>query len=188
MRLFTAIPLPEETRMHLAALCRGLPRQRWVSPDNFHITLRFFGELEGNRAQDLDEALSEVRFTPFPLQLTGVGFFGKAERPKVLWAGVVKTPELAELKRKVDFAAQSVGVTVERQKYVPHVTLCRFKSSPEHNTFSNYLRQNNLFSHPPITVDRFTLFSSRLTPEGSLYRPEAEYPEHAFSLHAIHGI
>ncbi|MCZ4281040.1 RNA 2',3'-cyclic phosphodiesterase [Kiloniella laminariae] len=180
MRLFSAIALPEEARLSLMGLCHGLPGQRWVVPENFHITLRFFGEVNGAVARDLDEVFSRIHFKPFEVRLSGVGAFGKENKPRMLWAGVEKTPEISDLKRKIEHAAQSVGVNLEREKFTPHVTLCRFKSAPG-PAFGNYLQANSLFSHPPFVAECFGLYSSHLTPSGACYALEADYPEPFFS-------
>ncbi|WP_299375799.1 RNA 2',3'-cyclic phosphodiesterase [uncultured Kiloniella sp.] len=180
MRLFSAIALPEEARLRLMGLCNGLPGQRWVAPENFHITLRFFGDLDGAQARDLDDAFSRLHFNPFPVRLSGVGFFGKENGPRMLWAGVEKTPEISDLRRKVEYAAQSTGIRLEREKFTPHVTLCRFKSNPG-PAFGAYLRDNSLFSHPEFTVESFGLYSSKLTPSGACYFLEADYPEPFYS-------
>ncbi|HET6224144.1 MAG TPA: 2'-5' RNA ligase family protein, partial [Dongiaceae bacterium] len=54
MRLFVALSLPEDVRWQLSLLCSGLPNVRWVPPENFHITLRFIGEVDGGEMQDID--------------------------------------------------------------------------------------------------------------------------------------
>ena len=187
MRLFCAIALPEEARLRLLGLCRGLPGQRWVAPENFHITLRFFGDLDGTQARDLDDAFCRLQFNPFPVQLNGIGFFGKENRPRMLWAGVEKTKEILELRRKIEYAAQSIGLRLDREKFSPHITLCRFKNGPG-QAFGDYLLANNLFSHPPFTIESFGLYSSQLTPSGACYFLEADYPEPFYSWPETHDI
>lgn len=180
MRLFSAIALPEEVRLRLLGLCHGLPGQRWVAPENFHITLRFFGDLDGGQARDLDDAFSRLQFNPISISLNGIGFFGKEHRPRMLWAGVEKTQELSDLRRRVEYAAQSIGLRLDREKFSPHITLCRFKNDPG-PAFGSYLKANNLFSHPPFMAESFGLYSSKLTPSGASYFLEADYPEPFYS-------
>ncbi|WP_419903452.1 RNA 2',3'-cyclic phosphodiesterase [Kiloniella sp.] len=180
MRLFSAIALPEEVRLRLLGLCHGLPGQRWVAPENFHLTLRFFGDLDGAQARDLDDAFSRLQINPLEIRLNGIGFFGKESRPRMLWVGVDKTPEICDLRRKIEYAAQSIGLRLDREKFTPHITLCRIKSDPGF-AFGNYLRTNSLFSHPAFVAESFGLYSSQLTPSGACYFLEADYPEPFYS-------
>ena len=89
-RLFVAIPMPADVTAELSRLCVGLPAIRWMDEDTFHLTLRFIGEVEGWRADEVDEALSSIRCRPFDLSLRGVGTFEKAGKIETLWVGVEK--------------------------------------------------------------------------------------------------
>ena len=78
MRLFVALDLPFDLRERLTGLATGLPGARWLPPENFHLTLRFLGEMPSHRAEELDGALAAMRCRGFQLQLRGVGVFEKA--------------------------------------------------------------------------------------------------------------
>src|SRR5262249_61917041 len=104
MRLFVGIALPEDVRFQLSLLCSGLPNVRWVPPENFHVTLRFIGEVDGGVSQDIDAALAGVRAPRFSLSLGGLGHFGNGGKVRGIWAGVAKRPALRHLRRNVEFA------------------------------------------------------------------------------------
>ena len=80
IRLFVALALPAAIKAQLALLSGGIPGAKWVPPENYHLTLRFIGEVESWRAEEVDEALANIRARPFELSLRGVGLFEKAGR------------------------------------------------------------------------------------------------------------
>jgi 2'-5' RNA ligase len=174
LRLFVAVPLPEMIRTQLQLLCGGLPGVRWVPPENFHITLRFIGEVDGGVFHDIDASLAGIRAPRFSLALSGVGHFGNG-RIRSLWAGVTKEPALHHLHGKVESAIVRAGLPAEGKKYAPHVTLARPKAPPPVNKLQSFLAANSLFKTPPFEVTQFTLFSSFLGSESANYRPEGEY-------------
>ena len=175
MRLFVAIPLPLDLRERLARLDSGLPGARWVSEENFHLTLRFLGEVDGAQAHDLDAALSRIRMPSFDLSLTGVGHFGEGSKLRTVWAGVERNEQLLRLREKVENACQAAGLPPDGRKFRPHVTLARFKSSPGAGKLQDYMSRHSLLRFGPFTVDGFALFSSFLKHSGAIYRIEAEY-------------
>src|SRR5208282_1129398 len=100
LRLFVGIALPPEVKLSLSLLCAGVPGAKWVDPGNYHVTLRFIGEVDEGAASDLDDALARIRAPRFALALAGVGQFGN----RMLWAGVERNDALAHLHEKIDSA------------------------------------------------------------------------------------
>ena len=174
MRLFVAIALPADLRARLAGLQQGVPAARWVDPDNLHLTLRFIGEADGDQAQDLDAALSQVRAARFAVTLAGIGRFGQGRRSRALWAGVEPVPELDRLRRKVEQAVQAAGFAPEGRKFTAHVTLARFKGDPGHR-LHDYLARHALFDAEAFEAREFVLYSSFLSQGGAIYTPEVAY-------------
>ena len=175
MRLFVALDLPRSLRTRLSFLGGGLPGVRWVPPENYHVTLRFIGELPKWRAEEIDEALCNLRASSFSLQLAGVGAFSKAGRVTSLWVGVERTPALEHLQQKIETALRRAGLDRERRRFTPHVTLARLDGVPEAKVAA-WVQSHNLFRSEPIAIERFTLFSSRLGKEQAAYEPEVDYP------------
>lgn len=175
LRLFVAIPLPEQLCERMAQMAGGLDNARWVDPANMHLTLRFLGELDGRTAADVDAELGGVRVPAFEIELNGLGTFGSGRKVSALWVGVRGPEPLTRLQVKVEQAAQRAGVEPEGRKFRPHVTLARFKGPPGPK-LGDFLQRHGLFRSGPVEVDRFLLYSSKLTPNGPIYREEAEYP------------
>jgi 2'-5' RNA ligase len=174
MRLFVGLELPWTLRQRLSMLAGGLPGARWVPEENYHVTLRFIGETPSHRAEDIDSALACLRARSFALTLAGIGTFQKAGRTTALWAGVERCPALELLQTKIENALQRAGLEPERRRFVPHATLARLDNAPEAK-LAAFVQAHNLFRAEPVTVDHFTLFSSRLGKEQSVYTAEVEY-------------
>jgi 2'-5' RNA ligase len=175
MRLFVALDLPWELRQHLATLSgAGIPGARWVPPENYHITLRFIGEAPAHLAEEIDHALAALRSRGFSLTLSGVGTFARGGRPTSLWVGVERNPQLDHLRGKIETALQRIGLEPERRRFAPHVSLARL-DNPVESKLAAFVQAHNLFRAEPVPVEHFTLFSSLLGKEQSVYTAEVEY-------------
>src|SRR3954454_9865792 len=181
MRLFVALDLPWLLRERLSALIGGLPGAPGGPPGNSHLTLGFTGETPGPRAEEFDLALARLRARGFSLTLAGVGTFTKGGRSTALWVGVERNPQLDHLQNKIETALQRCGLEPERRRFQPHVTLARLENVPE-GKLASYVQAHNLFRADPVPIEHFTLFSSQLGKEASVYTPEVEYELGSLSL------
>ncbi len=174
MRLFVALAIPDAVAQSLLLIQGGVPGARWQTRDQLHLTLRFIGEVEGRDAAMLDDALAAIHLPAFDLQLHAVGQFGGRQMHS-LWAGVRKNETLEHLQRKVDTAIRRVGQPQDAHKFTPHVTLARLRH-PEQGKALEWLTQHALYTSAEFTVRTFSLYSSKLTSDGSIYRVEQDYP------------
>jgi len=174
MRLFVGINLPPELKLRLSLICGGIPHAKWVDAGNFHVTLRFIGEIDEDLAADVHAALERVRARRFALTIAGTGQFGTGGKTRQIWAGIEDSPDLLALHEKVEHALMRAGLAPDPRKYIPHVTLARF-SQPPGPRLLPYLETHSLFRAEPFTVDRFSLIASYLTKAGPLYEDQAEY-------------
>jgi len=175
LRLFVGIGLLPELKLRLSLLCSGVQGARWVDPGNFHLTLRFIGEIGGDVAADIDDALARLRARRFTLQLTGTGIFGGGGKPRSLWVGVERCPELVALRDKIEQALIRVGLMPEPRKFSPHVTLARLHN-PAFDELSGFLAAHAQFRADPLPVEGFSLIGSLQTKAGSVYEDQADYP------------
>jgi 2'-5' RNA ligase len=175
LRLFVGIGFPPELKLRLSLLCTGLPGARWVDPDNFHLTLRFIGETGEDVAADIDAALSRLQVRRFTVQLAGLGLFASGERPRTLWVGIERHPELTALRDKIEQALIRTGLPPEPRKFAPHVTLARL-SNPPREKLRDFLTTHALFRADPLPVEDFRLVASFPTKAGAIYEDQAEYP------------
>ncbi len=174
LRLFVGIEFPPELKLHLSLLCGGVPGAKWVDPGNFHLTLRFIGEIDEGLAGDVDEILTRLKAPRFTLQLAGTGVFG-GNRPRGLWVGIERCPEIVKLRDKIELALIRAGLPPEPRKFAPHVTLARLRD-PEPNQLARFLAVHAQFRAAPLPVEHFSLIASFPTKAGSVYQDQADYP------------
>jgi 2'-5' RNA ligase len=173
LRLFVGIGFPPELRLRVSLLCSGVQGARWVDPGNFHLTLRFIGEIGGDVAADIDEGLARLRARRFTLQLAGTGIFG-GDKPRSLWVGVERGAELVALRDKVEQTLIRVGLMPEPRKFSPHVTLARLHN-PALDELGGFLAAHAQFRADPLPVEGFSLIASLQTKGGAVYEDQAEY-------------
>ena len=173
LRLFVGIEFPPELKLRLSLLSTSMPGTKWVDAGNFHLTLRFIGEVGRDVAADIDDALGRLRARRFSLQLAGTGVFG-GDRPRALWVGVEREPELVTLRGKIEQALIRIGLEPEPRKFVPHVTLARLRD-PALDELGDFLAANAQFRAAPLPVEHFSLIASFPTKAGSIYEDQADY-------------
>jgi 2'-5' RNA ligase len=173
-RLFTGVEIPGEIAQSLAMLRGGLPGARWVDPENYHLTLRFIGDIDDALAREIALMLGKVRRSSFDLRFDGLASFG-GRRPRAVFAAVQSTPALIELQAEHDRLLQRLGLDPEGRKYTPHVTLARLRDSSSREV-ADYLATRGFFRTEAFAVSRFVLFSSRASGGGGPYVVEETYP------------
>jgi len=174
-RLFIAIDFPETVRDRLAALPRDVRGARLLPPEQYHLTLRFIGDVEGSVFIDIAAALGEMTAAPFDLRLSGVGHFPPSGQPKMLWAGIAESEPLIQLQGRIETCLRGLGLAPDSQNYAPHVTLARLKYG-KINRVRDFLVEHNDFITEDIPVTAFNLYSSTLGDKGAVHVLEASYP------------
>jgi len=173
-RLFTGIEIPPDIGQALGILRGGLPGARWITPDNYHLTLRFIGDVDEVTAQEVALALGRVRRAPFELHLEGLTSFG-GRRPRAVVANVAPAQALLDAQAEQERLMQRIGLEPEGRKYTPHVTLARLRDSSSLDV-ADYLSAPGYFRTTAFAVSRFVLFSARESVGGGPYVVEAAYP------------
>lgn len=173
-RLFTGLEVPPEVGDSLARLRGGLPGARWVDPENYHVTLRFIGDVDDRLAHEIGSMLAQVARRGFELRLDGLTSFG-GRKPRAVVAAVASVPQLAELQAEHERIMQRIGLQPEGRKFTPHVTLARLRDSSSRQV-ADYLAERGPYRSPAFKVERFVLFSARASVGGGPYVVEAVYP------------
>ncbi|MBC2884157.1 RNA 2',3'-cyclic phosphodiesterase [Ochrobactrum sp. CM-21-5] len=173
-RLFTALEIPRDAALSLSLLRGGLPGARWIDVENYHITLRFIGDVEGHVADEIAHALDRVRRPEFMLNLSGVDAFG-SKKPHSIYAGVSPSPELNALQAEIERICQRLRIPADPRKFTPHVTLARLKNARIDDVV-HYLSSRGNFATLPFKVGRFVLMSSRDSVGGGPYIVEEAWP------------
>ncbi|ODN70289.1 RNA 2',3'-cyclic phosphodiesterase [Methylobrevis pamukkalensis] len=173
-RLFTAVELPEQVAMHLSLLRGGLPGARWIDKENYHVTLRFIGDIDDRTADEVAAALDRVERRAFTLQISGLDVFS-SRGPHALFARVEPTPSLLELQGEQERLMQRLGLKPEPRRFHPHVTLARLRGTSAAEA-AQWLAMRGDVRLAPIEVSRFVLYSSRASVGGGPYLVEEAYP------------
>ena len=173
-RLFTGLELPPDVGLSLSMLRGGLPGARWIDPENYHITLRFIGDVDDGLAREIASLLDQVRRRDFELRLDGLTSFG-GRKPRAVIASVPPIAPLIELQAEHERLMQRVGLEPEGRKFTPHVTLARLRDSSS-SQVAQYLAGRAPFRSSTFRVGHFVLFSSRALTGGGPYVVEAAYP------------
>lgn len=173
-RLFTAIELPAEISAWTERLHIPLPGARWIYPENYHITLRFVGEIDGVKRREFISNLEQIDFDSFPLRLKGVGAFG-GNSPRTVWAAVEPSDTLERLAKAHDRAARQAGIQIDKRPFKPHVTLARLKNSNP-DAVARFLTRFGGDTSETFFVSRTVLMSSRPSTGGGPYGVEEIFP------------
>jgi RNA 2',3'-cyclic 3'-phosphodiesterase len=173
-RLFTALEVPRVVAIGLSLLKGGLPGARWIDAENYHVTLRFIGDVDGRQADELAEALDQIKAPQLTLSTRGLSVFG-SKKPHSLIANIDSQPALSSLNADMERLCQRHGLVADARRFIPHVTLARLKNTTPQEA-ALYLSQRGLISVPDFTASRFVLMSSRDSVGGGPYAIEAVYP------------
>lgn len=177
IRSFIALPIPRDTSNELGDLAAKMSYQdkssavRWVDQENYHITLGFLGEQEQSDlealAEQLDYSLSQ---TEFQVDLSHPQPFPET-RPKLLAVMVDKSSDMLALHQQVGSAIKATDLRVDKRKFIPHVTLGRYRHS--RNSYAGTIPMNVSFG---AVIDEVVLYESVLTTSGAEYEPIYRFP------------
>src|ERR1700709_1578868 len=172
-RLFTGLEIPAEIGQTLSNLRGGLPGARWIDPENYHVTLRFIGDIDGVAANEIAQTLERINRRPFEVSLQGLSSFG-GKKPRAVVASVVPSRPLMELQAELERLVQRFGLAPEGRKFIPHVTLARLRDASNRDV-ADYLSVRGYFPTRSFMASRFVLFSSRASTGGRPYGVEDSY-------------
>jgi RNA 2',3'-cyclic 3'-phosphodiesterase len=172
-RLFTGLEIPADIAADLAELRGGFSGARWIEPDNYHITLRFIGDIKLSVARDIADALSEIRRPRLVVEFEGLSWFG-ADRPRAIVAKIRSTPPLLELQAEHERQMRRIGLAPETRKFTPHVTLARLRAASP-LAVADYLGHRAFLAQRRFEASRFVLYSARASTGGGPYLVEAAY-------------
>ena len=174
-RLFTGLEIPYDVGFALSLKRGGLPGARWIDPENYHITLRFIGDVDNVMADDVRDILDKLtNGLAFELRLSHLGAFG-GDKPRTLYAGIELNETLTRLQAAQERVLQKIGLEPEGRRFTPHVTLARLRGTHAED-LARYLDQAGRFEPLRFPVGRFVLFSSRDSVGGGPYVVEQSYP------------
>ena len=172
-RLFTGLEIPSEIGFLISNLRGGLRGARWIDPENYHMTLRFIGDVDDRTADDIADQLYRVHRAPLTVAIDGIMAFG-TKKPHSVVARVAPEPELMELQAEHERLFQRMGLPAESRKYTPHVTIARCKGAAAGDVAA-WLSTRGDFLTTVFTARRFVLFSAKASRGGGPYLVEEAY-------------
>jgi len=174
-RLFTGLEIPADVGKALSTHRGGLPGARWDDPENYHITLRFIGDVDHATAREVFAILEDGRHRgALTVTFDALASLG-GERPRAVFARAVPTSELADLHGEQERLIRRVGLPPEKRRFTPHVTLARLRETSPIDV-AGYLATRGHFPKIAFAAERVVLFSARDSVGGGPYVVEAAYP------------
>jgi len=175
-RAFIAVEITDAIRAELADVQSVVEEANghvsWVRPQNIHCTLVFLGDIFANMVNSITTALKQatVGCKPFEIEIAGLGFFGSARSPRIIWAGMAgRTDALIELQGKITAAVLQVGLKPDEKPFKPHLTIGRVRSNRNAAALVKAIKANETKSFGKVSVERIVLMKSQLTANGPVY-------------------
>lgn len=177
MRTFLCLPIDSPLRKAIAELSVQLQqmvhsRASWVRSENFHVTVRFLGEIDPMLTLKLEQLCGTItkQTAPFDLSIDRLGAFPSPQRARVLWTGGEAPFEFATLVSAINEGLIQLGFPEERKKPVAHVTLARIKGRAD-QSIERAIRSLVDQLGWTLRVNTLVLMESRLTSHGAVYNP-----------------
>ena len=174
-RVFLSIDIENQTLLpHISEiqnkLDTSLAKMKLVEIENIHFTLRFFGDTSLTRIDEIKSCLSQIQVEPFEIEVRGVGAFPNSRRPRVIWIGVNHNAErIRDLKIEIDSCLKELGYKPEKKRFTPHATIARVRYIKDAENLVKNIDELVDSKIGSMTVSRFNMKKSTLTPSGPIY-------------------
>ncbi len=182
IRSFLSIETSRAVRLELCLIQNKLKKNkgiRWVAPDNIHLTLKFFGDINQEQVDDIKKIISSVciDIRPMTLKIRGLGGFPDMDRPKILWAGLDgEIKRLFKFQTLIDKTLQKMNFAMDKKNFLPHLTIGRIKKPKKCDILKKEITDINLLKTTKWRVDNIVLFKSQLMPGGAFYTHLWDFP------------
>lgn len=176
MRLFVGIELTDEVKDYIYKLQnsfkKDLAKIKWVSKKNLHLTIKFLGEVDKNKLEQIYNLLSKVRLKSFKITLNKIGVFSQGNLIKVIWIDVTPAEKVIDLQRNIDY--QLINLFSSETNFTSHITIGRVKSLKDRKEMIQTINNINI-GKIESEVNSFNLFESSLTKDGPKYKILRKY-------------
>ena len=178
IRCFVAVEVPEPIQASLKPVQTHLQSRihkgvSWTKPGNFHLTLKFLGDVRPEAINEISEAIQRVAAAhpPFSIAFGGIGAFPNLARPRVIWMGIKQgTSTVSRLAKAVNRELTHLGFSTDN-RFHPHLTLARLRTATDLEPLKNILRKYDTIVGGSMRVKEITLMQSQLHPNGAIYTP-----------------
>lgn len=181
MRLFIATTFPagvlRPINDRLERVRSRLPQASWVRPESQHLTFAFLGEqpevLVPRIVAEVEQELADL--SGFEASLHDCGFFPNPRHARVGWVGVAPEEQFRSIAAATRRATAKAGAHADSSEFKPHLTLMRIRTPWPPSSIDLFHGALRDFRSEPFRVDRLTLFSSQLNPQGAIHTPLREF-------------
>ena len=151
-------------------LDRDAAKMKIVKSENIHFTLRFFGDTQMIKLDQIQKHLERIEITPFEIEVTGVGSFPNSRRPRIIWIGVThNASKILSLKNEIDSSLLELDYQPEKRKYTPHATIARVRHVSDSKRIAENLEDLGDEVIGTMTVRTVNMMKSTLTSSGPIY-------------------
>jgi 2'-5' RNA ligase len=171
-----AIELPKTIVKKIEEVQRDLKTShadvKWVYPENIHLTLKFFGNIEESRVDPILQSIGGLiqRTSPFSMKVQGIGAFPHSKNPRVIWMGLIDGKEvLATIQKELEGTLAKSGFEAEDRPFQPHLTIGRVKTSRGKDDLIGKMEKHREEEFGDFAVEEIVLFKSDLMPSGPVY-------------------
>ena len=177
MRIFIAVEIPEAIKEKISYIEQELKGEvekiKWVNPELVHFTLKFLGEISEEGLRKVKEITLQIarKYSPFTLNIEGMGVFPGYSSPRVIWIGVDEGKEMiGKLAEKLDKELGKVGFVREKREWVPHLTVGRVKFLREKEKLKELIYSREKIEVGKMKVENLSIIQSHLSPKGPIYK------------------
>jgi 2'-5' RNA ligase len=181
IRSFIAFDMENEQVLSRLTAAQKLLREtgadlKFVEPQNIHVTMRFLGDISPGMVDKIHDAMKNVKFTPFSIQLHGLGVFPSLNYPRVVWVGMTEGVEqLKSIFTQLEPQIQALGFTADAHGFSPHLTVARVRSGVNKQHLAELVTKESDFEFGAIKADCLRLKRSQLSPKGPTYSTLREF-------------
>lgn len=176
IRAFIAVEINNQAKQKISKLISILKKSdadaKWATEDQMHLTLKFLGNVNKDKIQEISEAISVIsnNFKSFAVSFSEIGAFPNTSHPRVIWLGIGKGAEsLKMLNDETEAALEKLGFVKESREFEPHLTLARIRSSKNISNLIKLVGEINCTIRDEVPIHKLTLFQSSLNPKGAVY-------------------
>jgi len=149
---------------------------KFVAPQNIHVTMRFLGDVSPGMVDKIHEALKNVKFSPFNIQLCGLGVFPSLNYPRVVWAGMTEgVEELKSIFSQLEPQIRALGFAADAYGFSPHLTIARVRSGANKQLLAEFVTKKSDYDFGTIKANCLRLKRSQLSPKGPTYSTLREF-------------
>jgi 2'-5' RNA ligase len=181
IRSFIAFDLSNDSVVNRIATAQKMIMQtnadvKLVEPKNIHVTVRFLGDIAPDMVEKVYAAMRNIKFTPFNIQLTGLGVFPTINYPRVVWAGITDgADQLKRIWEQLEPQLHDLGFAPEPEGFTPHLTIARVRSGANKQRLVDLVERQEGYDFGNIRGDCLKLKKSQLSPKGPAYTTLKEY-------------